>query len=118
MQTGVKNYSVLVKEVGQSIAFLRKIVPGGADDSYGIEVAKLAGLPIEVTKRAKEILASLETATETVKESSVRPSKQLGFLDLEKDNFINGLKDIDLNNMTPVDSLNKLNELIKKAKQI
>jgi len=115
---GVKNYSVAVKKIGEEIAFLRKIVPGGADDSYGIEVAKLAGLPIEVTKRAKEILASLETATETVKESSVRPSKQLGFLDLEKDNFINGLKDIDLNNMTPIDSLNKLNELIKKAKQI
>ncbi|MBC8059929.1 MAG: DNA mismatch repair protein MutS [Clostridiaceae bacterium] len=124
---GVKNYSVAVKKIGEEIAFLRKIVPGGADDSYGIEVAKLAGLPDEVTKRAKEILGNLENIEETndtvkfipSKTKSINESsKQLGFLDFQKDDFINGLKDIDINNMTPLDCLNKLNELIKKAKQI
>ena len=124
---GVKNYSVAVKKIGDEIAFLRKIIPGGADDSYGIEVAKLAGLPLDVTKRAKEILASLENAYETTDEIKNIPlkakfinesSKQLGFLDFQKDDFINKLKVIDLNNMTPLDSLNKLNELIRKAKQI
>ena len=60
MIKGVKNYSVAVKEVGNEIIFLRKIVPGGADQSYGIEVAKLAGLPMKVINRSKEILQSLD----------------------------------------------------------
>jgi DNA mismatch repair protein MutS len=62
---GVKNYSVAVKEIEDNVIFLRKIVEGGADQSYGIEVAKLAGLPIELITRAKEILASLEGDTKT-----------------------------------------------------
>ena len=57
---GVKNYNVLVKESGDKIVFLRKIVPGAADKSYGIQVARLAGLPTEVVERAKEILSNLE----------------------------------------------------------
>ena len=124
---GVKNYSVAVKKIGDEIAFLRKIVPGGADDSYGIQVAKLAGLPDKVTKRAKEILSNLETVDDTADEVKIIPSKtksinvsskQIDFSDLQKDDFLNEIKDIDLNNMTPLASLNKLNELIKRAKQI
>jgi DNA mismatch repair protein MutS len=57
---GVKNYSILVREQGDSVVFLRRIVPGAADKSYGIQVARLAGLPSEVIDRAKEILANLE----------------------------------------------------------
>ncbi len=124
---GVKNYSVAVKKIGDEIAFLRKIIPGGADDSYGIEVAKLAGLPDQVTKRAKEILANLEVTEESSVEldsvtskssSQSETNKQLGFLDFQKDTFIDKLKNIDLNNMTPLEGLNKLNDLIKEAKQI
>jgi len=65
MIKGVKNYSVAVKKIENEIVFLRKIVPGGADESYGIEVAKLAGLPKDVINRANEILASLESLNKT-----------------------------------------------------
>jgi DNA mismatch repair protein MutS len=118
---GVKNYSVAVKKIGEEIAFLRKIIPGGADDSYGIEVAKLAGLPKEVTDRAKEILVTLEQGKNSeLPKAKVHKeqTQQLGFLDIEKDSFLSELKNIDLNTMTPIDCLNKLNELVKKAKQI
>lgn len=118
---GVKNYSVAVKKIGEEIAFLRKIIPGGADDSYGIEVAKLAGLPKEVTDRAKDILVTLEQGKNSeLPKAKVHKeqTQQLGFLDIEKDSFLSELKNIDLNTMTPIDCLNKLNELVKKAKQI
>ena len=65
MINGVKNYSVAVKKIDNEIVFLRKIVPGGADESYGIEVAKLAGIPKDVINRANEILASLENNKNT-----------------------------------------------------
>ncbi|MEQ8198885.1 MAG: DNA mismatch repair protein MutS, partial [Clostridiaceae bacterium] len=132
---GVKNYSVAVKELKDTIVFLRKIVPGGADQSYGIEVAKLAGLPGPLITRAKEILDELESTLE-IKENTqeMRPETkskastksntkvdtkvQLGFSDIERDNFINELAAIDVMNMTPMDSMNKLYEFIKKAKEI
>ncbi|WP_333886720.1 DNA mismatch repair protein MutS [Clostridium sp.] len=127
---GVKNYCVSVKEVENTIVFLRKIVRGGADQSYGIEVAKLAGLPEEVLKRAKEILASLENekTKENVVETDLQgkkkekktPSqgKQLKFLDIEKENLINEIRDIDVLNMTPMEGFNKLYDIIKKVKSI
>lgn len=132
---GVKNYSVAVKELKDTIVFLRKIVPGGADQSYGIEVAKLAGLPGPLITRAKEILDELESTLE-IKENTqeMRPETkskastksntkvdtrvQLDFSDIERDNFINELAAIDVMNMTPMDSMNKLYEFIKKAKEI
>ena len=93
---GVKNYCVSVKEVENNIVFLRKIIRGGADQSYGIEVAKLAGLPEEVLTRAREILNSLEN--ENIKENNLQEEKkerkasskgeQLKFLDIEKENLI------------------------------
>ena len=115
---GVKNYSVAVKKIGEEIAFLRKIVSGGADDSYGIEVAKLAGLPDEVTSRAKEILKDLEVVEEVAVEAEDNTSKQIGFLDIQRDSFISNIRNIDINNMTPIDAMNKLNQLVNESKQI
>lgn len=127
---GLKNYSIAVKQIKDDIVFLRKIVKGGADESYGIEVAKLAGLPTEVTNRAKEILEGLESDNKEIsvdtlkkeepkKEPAKKPKKetmQLGFTDIEKDKFIKEICDIDVMNMTPLASMNKLYELIKSAK--
>ena len=113
----IKNYSVAVKELGQNVIFLRKIIPGGADESYGIEVAKIAGLPKEVIKRAREILKNLEKQQKKQNLiSSIESSeKQLSFLDVVDDSKYNELRDkiseIDINSMTPIDALNYLSEL-------
>jgi len=135
---GVKNYCVSVKEIGNEIVFLRKIVEGGSDHSYGIEVAKLAGLPKEVIDRSKEILADLEqnnkidvtyvneaAITLDKKEDKKQQSKQdkqqsiqLNFLDLEKDSIIEDIKNIDVLNITPMEAFNKLYELVKKSRSI
>ena len=125
---GVKNYSVAVKEIDNNVIFLRKIIEGGADQSYGIEVAKLAGLPQPVLDRAKEILQSLED-NKSIKEEQ-KPSKkvkkevikedtmQLDFTSLEKESIINELLNSDIFNLTPIDAMNKLYDLYKKAKEI
>lgn len=127
MVKGVKNYSVAVKEIGNEIIFLRKIVPGGADQSYGIEVAKLAGLPIKVISRSKEILKSLEKAhladghvNHALKEVSATKDDitQLDFSDIEKNNIIKELATFDILNMSPMESMNKLYEIINKAKAL
>ncbi len=142
MIKGVVNYSVAVKEIGSDIVFLRKIVKGGADQSYGIEVAKLAGLPDSVIIRAKELLISLEyknnlnsmdensyklkasskkSSSEASGEAAVDKAgkaKQVSFADLEKDAFINEIKALDILNLTPMEGFNKLFELISKAKSI
>ncbi len=73
-ENGIRNYSVAVKKIGENIKFLRKIVLGGVDDSYGIEVAKLAGLPKKVLSRAKELLEGLESKTPKGKKRSYRPN--------------------------------------------
>ena len=125
---GVKNLSVAVKEIGNEVVFLRKIVNGGSDQSYGIEVAKLAGIPDEVINRAKELLIELETDNFNInivnkkdrKKSSEKNSsniKQIGFEDIEKDSLLNEIADLDINSLTPIESLNKLYELSKKAKE-
>ncbi|MDD6772058.1 MAG: DNA mismatch repair protein MutS [Inconstantimicrobium porci] len=138
---GVKNYSVAVKEIDNSVVFLRKIVEGGADHSYGIEVAKLAGLPEKVIKRAKDILKELENNTDIeeavvdtefktnnevkskVQESStedylIDTPMQMDFSMLAKEELIKELKDIDIINITPMKAFNKLYEIINKAKEI
>ncbi len=127
----VNNYCIAVKEKGDDIVFLRKIIKGGADKSYGIQVAKLAGLPESVIDRAKEIVEQLlaNDIIETVKNISVESTKtkkkQLDEVDLSQislfdavkdDDIINELKSIDVGNMTPVDALNKLYELQNKVK--
>lgn len=132
---GLKNYSVAVKQIKDDIVFLRKIVKGGADQSYGIEVAKLAGLPLKVTKRAKEILEHLEnennneiaaekiTGEKTKKSDKsktkiVSDSVQIGFNDIGKENFIKEICEIDVMSMTPLESMNKIFQLITNAKKL
>lgn len=118
---GVRNYSVLVKEVGQSIAFLRKIVPGGADDSYGIEVAKLAGLPREILHRAKEILMHLETKEKkTIPEVASKKAGpvQLGLFDVGKDRLLDKVRGLDVLNITPLEAMRILHELNEEAKEL
>ncbi len=126
---GVHNYCIAVKENGDDIVFLRKIVPGGADKSYGIQVAHLAGVPESVTDRAKEIVAMLsqnditEVAKTIAMESqSKKPSSkpdyimnQMTIFDTVSDaDIVNELREVDVKNMTPLDALNKLNELQSK----
>lgn len=115
--SGVKNYNVAVKEWQDKIIFMHKIVPGSTDDSYGIYVAKLAGIPDEVIRRSKKILSELESGSR----STMRAKKnrdQLDFFtpatDATMDEVKEALKAVDVNALTPVEALNKLNELQKK----
>jgi len=122
------NYRVEVKEIDTGIIFLRKIVKGGADKSYGIEVAKLAGLPEIVLKSSKKILKSLEDRKAIIEkkievmqlslfnkpnEDLEEPPTNEEKLQEKEDEIILKLREIDLNNITPIDALNKLNELKK-----
>ena len=120
----VRNYRVAVKEEGDRIIFLRKIVPGGTDRSYGIQVARLAGLPQEVVERAKQVLWSLEQSN-SVGVLPRRPpapppppvsSAQLTLFEALPNPLVEELKDIDLEALTPLEALNKLAELRARAR--
>jgi len=117
----VRNYNVAVKEWGDEVIFLRKIVPGGCDDSYGIQVARLAGVPKQVLERAKEILAELENGElrqQRVPEAKPRPiSYQLSIFSPKDTQIVEELKKLDLEKLTPIEALNKLNELKKRAEE-
>jgi len=113
---GVVNYRVAVRELQNEIIFLHKIVKGGTDQSYGIEVAKLAGLPLKVIDRAKEILSEIEKEKVIIQTS--KPVVQMDFSDIEKDNLIKEIAAMDVMNMTPLESMNKLNAIIQNAKLI
>jgi DNA mismatch repair protein MutS len=114
---GVKNYHVSVKETGGGIAFLRKVEPGAADRSYGIEVAKLAGLPNEVITRAREVLSEHESAeralTEHLSPGSSPPPTQLTIFTPISQPVLEKLREVDLNRLTPLEALNLLAELKK-----
>lgn len=130
----VNNYCIAVKEKGEDIVFLRKIVPGGADKSYGIQVAKLAGVPESVIERAKVIAEELSahditeiTSKITVDTNSAATKKrkkldevdltQISLFDTVKnDDIIKELGELDLGNLTPIDALNKLYQLQNKVK--
>ena len=130
----VNNYCIAVKEKGDDIIFLRKIVKGGADKSYGIQVARLAGVPQSVTDRAKEIVEELVQADVTGRikdievqgqESSKQKTKHFDEVDLAQmslfdtvkdDDVIKEIKDLDLANLTPIDALNTLYQLQNKLK--
>ncbi|MBQ9545634.1 MAG: DNA mismatch repair protein MutS [Clostridia bacterium] len=114
---GVKNYNIATKKRGDDIIFLRKIVPGSADDSYGIEVAKLAGVPQEVIKRARVILSELESDKPQKTASPSQPSDELTLFDGMKDDIISELKGINPDTLTPIEALSKLYDLSKKAKE-
>jgi DNA mismatch repair protein MutS len=112
---GIKNYNISAKKRGGDIIFLRKIVPGGADDSYGIEVAGLAGIPDSVIKRAKTVLTELEQGRGAVKTTHApAPDDQISLLDMSSGEIAQRLKQTDLNTLTPLEALNLLFELKKK----
>jgi DNA mismatch repair protein MutS len=126
--TGIKNYCISVKEKGEDIIFLRKIIRGGADGSYGIQVARLAGVPAPVIDRAKEILRELEDADISKKEHRIRKSRQPieGQLDLfafnnseskSRDEVFDELKALDVSAITPLDAMNVLYRLQQKIRK-
>lgn len=110
---GVRNYNVAVSEADNKVVFLHKIVPGGADRSYGIHVAQLAGLPAPVIQRANEIMAELEkTSGRAVK---IDPhAAQQAMLFPETSPLLDELKELDINSLSPIEALNKLFEWQKK----
>lgn len=117
--SGVKNFHVSVKETGGGVVFLRKVEPGAADRSYGIEVAKLAGLPNEVIQRAREVLAEHENAevrlTDGLAAGSDPPrSAQLTIFTPLSQPVVEKLREVDLNRLTPLEALNLLAELKKQ----
>lgn len=115
---GVKNYNIAAKKRDDSITFLRKIVPGAADDSYGIEVAKLAGVPSEVIKTAKKTLAELESGNIHIEnKNSIQPKNEITVFDTAANEITDELKSINVNTLTPIEALSKLFELSNKAKQ-
>lgn len=111
----VVNFNVAVKEWNDQIIFLRKIVPGAADKSYGIHVAKLAGIPQSVIARSRQILATLERrerdVVEETRQSAPRP--QLSLFSAREDALVRALRGVNLDETTPMDALNKLQELKK-----
>jgi DNA mismatch repair protein MutS len=116
--SGVKNYHVAVKETGGGIVFLRKVESGAADRSYGIEVAKLAGLPNEVVTRAREVLAEHEyaeqQATAHLSPGANPPAAQLTIFTPLSQPVLEKLREVDLNRLTPLEALNLLAELKKE----
>mgnify|MGYP002633385191 CR=1 FL=1 len=121
----IKNFNVQVKEVGQKILFLRKLIEGGSEHSFGIHVAKLAGMPSQVVQRASKMLVQLEESHEVDKKSSTKekvqkavnsPDMQLSFFQMNDpvlENIRDELISIDINTLTPVEALMKLNEIKK-----
>ncbi|MBQ8574668.1 MAG: DNA mismatch repair protein MutS [Clostridia bacterium] len=119
---GAKNYNIAVKKRGDDITFLRRIIRGGADGSYGIEVAKLAGVPNTVVTRAKAILKELEekgvvTVVRTV-EAPKEDDMQLSFVSNAGGEIVDKLKAVDVNTLTPIEALQMLYELKKEAERI
>ena len=109
---GVKNFNIAVKKRQGDMIFLRKIVPGAADDSYGIEVAKLAGIPDRVITRAREILKDLESgAPERAKPAAAPVSDQVSMLDMQSDELRRALEAITVETLTPIEALNQLYHL-------
>ena len=116
---GVRNYNITAKKQGGTLLFLRKIVRGAADDSYGIEVAKLAGLPESVVTKAKGYLKSLETAQPSAAPAvpaAPAENDQVSLMDVGGSEIARELLALDLNTLTPIEALNTLYQLQKKAK--
>ena len=116
---GVRNYNISVKKRGDNITFLRRIVPGCADGSYGIEVAKLAGVPNGVVERAKVILAEIESEggrpVSVVSPGETDPDMQISFAAGKSDEITEKLRNIDINTLTPIEAMQKLYELAAMA---
>lgn len=121
---GVQNYCISVKEHGEDVIFLRKIVRGGADKSFGIHVARLAGVPHPVLVRAHEIQARLEVSDvnkigqNILEEGTARENEQVSLFDVGKTEIINELQNLDVMALTPIDAMNKLFLLREKARKL
>ncbi len=123
---GVENYCISVREHGEDVIFLRKIVRGGADKSFGVHVARLAGVPHEVLVRAHEIQARLEVSDfksisigqEILDNGSNRANEQVDMFDYQKTEIINELQSIDVMTLTPMEAINKLFLLREKARKL
>ncbi len=111
--SNVKNYNIAVKKRGDQMIFLRKIVPGAADDSYGVEVAKLAGLPTPVIHRAREILAELESGITQLQPAPAckKEEDQVSMLDLSAQQVCAALEKISVETLTPIEAMNELYKL-------
>jgi len=119
---GVKNYCIACKKRGDDIIFLRRIIKGGADESYGIEVSALAGLPKEVIKRAKDILSQIDKKDAedfhvTSMHAENEDDGQIAFSDIANSRIIDAIKELDVTTITPIEAMNKLYELIKMANE-
>jgi DNA mismatch repair protein MutS len=120
----IKNYKVEVREYDDKVVFLHKVNSGGADHSYGIQVAQMAGLPKFITSRAKEVLQNLESKELTpyeIKKEKLRKLKpdfanQISLFEFKDDEIRKEINEMEINNLTPLDALNKLSELKKKVK--
>ena len=114
----MKNYKIAVKEVDDNVVFVRKIVRGGANKSFGVEVARLAGVPKEVIDRAKEISNNLESVNHKLELNLFKENK-----DKVKDNsklalsILNSLKDIDMTRVSPMHAFDLLNDFVGRAKE-
>ena len=121
----IKNYKVEVREYDDKVIFLHKVNPGSADHSYGIQVAQMAGLPVFVTNRAKEVLQNLESKEltpyeekkEKLKKLKEKDDLQISLFEMKDDKIRNEIDEIEINNLTPLEALNKLSELKKKVKE-
>lgn len=117
LMEGVKNYNIAVKKRGEDITFLRKIIPGGADDSYGIAVAKLAGVPKPVLRRAKAILKDLEDHAPKIEvhevEDAEEEAPQMSLTSYQSNDVAEKLRAVNVNTMTPIEALNLVFELQK-----
>ena len=116
---GIKNFQVAVKEKGEDVIFLRKILPGGTDESYGVHVARLAGVPQNVSKRANEILKSLERKSiisekAIQKEEKKQTAGQLDMFNFKLAEIATEIDKIDVNSLTPIDALNTLVKIKEK----
>lgn len=123
---GVRNYRVAVKEQGDRIVWLHKLVPGGTDRSYGIQVARMAGVPAEVIERAREILKSLErggsrAGTDLVAADQAVPTRrekvQLTLFEAAKHPVVEELEELDVTALTPIEAMMKLDDLARRAKE-
>ena len=123
---GVVNYCISVKEHGEDVIFLRKIVRGGADKSFGVHVARLAGVPQQVLVRAHEIQARLEVSDinqntigqNILEENAERANEQVGLFNYAQTELVEELQNIDVMALTPMDAINKLFVLREKARKL
>jgi DNA mismatch repair protein MutS len=119
----IRNYKVDVREYGDKVVFLHKVVPGFADHSYGIQVAQMAGLPEEVTERAKKILKNLEGSELTLSGEGKQSDRsriggdeiQMTMFEMKDDALRNEIRGLEIDKMTPLEALDKLAELRKRV---